>query len=152
MNAGFPAGFSSGFSAGFSDEQEQLRRTVRDFATRELLPEYMHWDRSGVFPTELWRRMGELGLCGARVPVEYDGQEMSAVTTGIVAEEVAIFADHLEALLSAWPEWITACNDLEAAAGISLAKNQLGYRMATLKAEGAVPEMLLQILAKAEGK
>ncbi|VVE30225.1 hypothetical protein PTE30175_03515 [Pandoraea terrae] len=45
-----------------------------------------------------------------------------------------------------------ACNNVEAAAGISLAKNQLAYRTETLKAEGAVPEMLMQILAKAEGK
>jgi putative ATP-dependent endonuclease of OLD family len=45
-----------------------------------------------------------------------------------------------------------ACNGVEAAAGISLAKNQLAYRTATLKAEGAVPEMLIRILAKAEGK
>ena len=74
---------------GFDPEQDQLRRIVRDFATRELLPRYAHWDRSGAFPLELWRRMGELGLCGARVPAVYNGQEMSAVTTGIVAEEVA---------------------------------------------------------------
>lgn len=74
---------------GFSTEQEQLRRVVRDFATRELRPAYSSWDRNGAFPRDLWRRMGELGLCGARVPVAYGGQEMSAVTTGIVAEEVA---------------------------------------------------------------
>jgi predicted ATP-dependent endonuclease of OLD family len=70
-----------------------------------------------------------------------------------VAAEVAIFEDHLEAFLSAnWPEWITACNNVEVAAGISLAKNQLAYRTATLKAEGAVPEMLIQILVKSKGK
>ncbi|MGF6755633.1 hypothetical protein P3T16_003039 [Paraburkholderia sp. GAS42] len=71
----------------------------------------------------------------------------------IVADEVAIFQDHLESFLSAnWTEWIAACKNVEAAAGISLAKNQLAYRTATLKAEGAVPEMLMQILAKVEGK
>lgn len=70
-----------------------------------------------------------------------------------VADEVAIFEDHLETFLAEyWPEWITACNDVEAAAGISLAKNQHAYRSATLKAEGAVPEVLVQILVKAEGK
>ncbi|HLZ73085.1 MAG TPA: acyl-CoA dehydrogenase family protein [Dehalococcoidia bacterium] len=74
---------------GFSAEQEQLRRTVRDFALRELLPRYTSWDRNGAFPRDLWRRMGELGLTGARVPAAYDGQEMPAVSTGIVAEEVA---------------------------------------------------------------
>ncbi len=73
--------------------------------------------------------------------------------SAIVGDEVAIFEDQLEAFLSVnWPEWTTACNGVEAAAGISLAKNQLAYRTATLKAEGAVPEMLMQILAKAEGK
>lgn len=70
-----------------------------------------------------------------------------------VLNEVAIFEDHLESLLSEkWPEWVAACAEIEAAAGISLAKNQLAYRTATLKAAGAVPEMLKNILAKAEGK
>ena len=73
----------------FDDEQEQTRRVVRDFALRELLPDYRRWDREGLFPTALWRRLGQLGLTGARVPAAYGGQEMSAVTTGIVAEEVA---------------------------------------------------------------
>jgi len=74
---------------GFSPEQTQLQQLVRDFAGRELLPRYTHWDRTGEFPRALWRRMGELGLTGARIPEAYDGQEMTAVTTGIVAEEVA---------------------------------------------------------------
>ena len=74
---------------GFSAEQEQLRRTMRDFAQRELLPRYSSWDRNGAFPLDLWRRMGDLGLTGTRVPAAYDGQEMPATSTGIVAEEVA---------------------------------------------------------------
>lgn len=40
-----------------------------------------------------------------------------------VANEVAIFEDHLESFLSEnWPEWGEACNKIEAATGISLAK------------------------------
>lgn len=71
----------------------------------------------------------------------------------LLAAVVAIFEDQIEAFLSEnWPEWIAACDNVEAAAGIMLKKNQLAYRTATLKAEGAVPEMLMQILAKAEGK
>lgn len=70
-----------------------------------------------------------------------------------VLDEVAIFEDHLESFLSEkWPEWVAACNEIEAATGFSLAKNQLAYRTATLKAAGAVPEMLQNILTKAEGK
>lgn len=49
------------------------------------------------------------------------------------------------------PEWVTACNEIEAAVGISLAKNQLAYQTATLHAAGAVPDMLKQILTKVSG-
>lgn len=70
-----------------------------------------------------------------------------------VLDKVAIFEDHLESILvEQWPEWVAACNEIEAATGISLAKNQLAYRTATLKATGTVPEMLQDILIKAEGK
>ncbi len=88
-----------------------------------------------------------------RAVLKYFGRTEEDFPSATVAEEVAIFEDHLEAFLSTdWPEWVTACDDVEAAAGISLAKNQLAYRSATLKAEGTVPEMLMRILAKAEGK
>ena len=66
-----------------------------------------------------------------------------------VADNVAIFEDHLESYLhDNWPEWETACAAIQTATGVSLGKNQLAYRMATLEAEGAVPTMLDQILAK----
>ncbi len=88
-----------------------------------------------------------------RSVLKYFGRTEEDFPCATVTEEVANFEDHLEAFLSAnWPEWITACNNVEAAAGISLAKNQLAYRTATLEAAGMVPEMLTQILAKAEGK
>lgn len=88
-----------------------------------------------------------------RAALRYFGRPEEDFPSAVVADEVAIFEDHLETFLSAnWPDWITACDAVAAAAGINLAKNQLAYRTATLEAEGAVPEMLTQILAKAEGK
>jgi len=88
-----------------------------------------------------------------RLVLKYFGRTEEDFPSARVTEEVAIFDDHLEAFLSAnWPEWITACNNVEAAAGITLAKNQLAYRTATLEAAGTVPKMLMQVLAKAEGK
>jgi len=66
-----------------------MRAVVRDFARRELAPSYAHWDRTGDFPLEPWRRMGALGLCGTRVAAQYGGQDLDAVTTGLLAEEVA---------------------------------------------------------------
>lgn len=90
---------------------------------------------------------------GNRALLRYFDLAEEDFPSSTVAEHVAIFEDQLETFLSGnWPEWATACSDVEAAAGINLAKNQLAYRAATLRAEGAVPDMLMQILAKAEGK
>lgn len=85
--------------------------------------------------------------------LKYFGQMEEDFPSPTVGYKVAIFEDHLESFLSTnWPEWMVACEKVEAAAGVSLAKNQLAYRAATLVAEGVVPETLIQILTKAEGK
>lgn len=88
-----------------------------------------------------------------RLNLKYFNREETDFPSAIVSDEVAIFEDHLEAFLSAnWAEWVAACKNVEAAMSIKLSKNQLAYRVATLKAEGTVPDMLLQILAKAKGE
>ena len=88
-----------------------------------------------------------------RMALKYFGRTEEDFPPVIVAEKVAIFEDHLEAfLLTNWAEWEVACKEVENVAGINLSKNQLAYRTATLKAEGVAPEMLMQILAKVEGK
>lgn len=86
-----------------------------------------------------------------RSALRYFGRTEEDFPTAVVADNVAIFDDHLEAFLGTdWPEWAAACKAVEAAAGISLSKNQLAYRAATLEAAGAVPAMLTRILAKAK--
>jgi cyclohexanecarboxyl-CoA dehydrogenase len=72
----------------FSPEQDELVRTLRQFARRELAPRSAHWDKSGEFPWEAWRRMGELGLLGLRMPAAYGGQEADFTTFGIAMEEI----------------------------------------------------------------
>jgi cyclohexanecarboxyl-CoA dehydrogenase len=72
----------------FTPEQEELIRTVRAFARRELAPRSHGWDARAEFPWEAWKRMGELGLFGLRAPVEYGGQEADLVTTGLAIEEI----------------------------------------------------------------
>ena len=72
----------------FSPEQEELIRTLRQFARKDLAPRSAEWDRTGEFPREAWRRMGELGLLGLRVPAAYGGQESDFVTLGIAMEEI----------------------------------------------------------------
>ena len=87
-----------------------------------------------------------------RAALKYFGLAEEDFPSATVSDSVAIFEDHLEAyMLANWTEWVTACDAVEAAAGIDLAKNQLAYRMATLKATGDIPEMLKNILTKAGG-
>jgi cyclohexanecarboxyl-CoA dehydrogenase len=73
----------------FTPEQDELARTVRAFAARELAPRSREWDRTSEFPTATWRRMGELGLLGLRIPVAYGGVEADFVMLGIAMEETA---------------------------------------------------------------
>ena len=88
-------------------------------------------------------------LTANRKLLKYFGETEVDFPSETVSTEVAIFEDNLEAFLSAnWMEWTAACNSVEAAGGIKLAKNQLAYRTATLRAAGPVPTMLMDILAK----
>jgi len=74
---------------GFSGEQDLFRRTVRDFARKEVAPKVREYERKREFPWELYKKMGANGLLGIRLPKEYGGQEADAVTMGILTEELA---------------------------------------------------------------
>ena len=70
-------------------EQDELVKTLRAFARKELAPRSRDWDRTGEFPWSAWRQMGELGLLGLRIPAAYGGQESDYMTFGLAMEEVA---------------------------------------------------------------
>lgn len=72
----------------FTPEQEAFARSLRHFARKELAPRSAQWDKSGEFPREAWRQMGELGLLGLRAPAAYGGQEADYLTFGIALEEI----------------------------------------------------------------
>jgi alkylation response protein AidB-like acyl-CoA dehydrogenase len=72
-----------------SEEQELLRRTVRDFAEAELRPHAREWDEGQAFPRELFATLGELGLAGVCWPTEYGGSGLSVLDWAIVMEEMA---------------------------------------------------------------
>jgi butyryl-CoA dehydrogenase len=73
----------------FSDEQEQLRRVVRDFAEAEIAPHAERWDRDHVFPVDTVLAMGDLGLFGLPFPTEHGGGGADLVTLCVAIEEVA---------------------------------------------------------------
>ncbi len=73
----------------FSDEQQQLRRTVREFAEAEIRPHVMEWDEASHFPMELVPKLGELGLMGVIFPEEYGGAGLGYLEYAIAIEELA---------------------------------------------------------------
>ncbi|MCL0078623.1 acyl-CoA dehydrogenase family protein [Dehalococcoidia bacterium] len=72
-----------------SDEHQQIRRTVRDFAEKEVAPYCEEWEREEYFPIDLIKRIGQLGFFSAPVPEEYGGTGQGWLANAIVAEELA---------------------------------------------------------------
>jgi len=72
-----------------TDDQELLRRSVREFAERELRPHVMAWDEAQQFPRELLAKFADLGLMGIQFPEGYGGAAMSSVDYCICIEELA---------------------------------------------------------------
>ncbi len=72
-----------------SNEQELLRRSVREFADTELRPHVREWDEQQHFPIEIVPALGALGLMGIQVPESFGGAGMSAVDYCICIEELA---------------------------------------------------------------
>jgi len=71
-----------------SEEQELLRRTVRDFALTRVAPVAAELDRESRFPYELVAEMAELGLMGVPIPEEYGGAGADTVSYAIAVEEL----------------------------------------------------------------
>ena len=75
--------------AELTDEQEALRKVVRDFAEREIAPHAERWDADHTFPLDVVRQMGELGLFGLPFPEEYGGAGADLTTLCVAIEELA---------------------------------------------------------------
>src|SRR3954469_6084478 len=72
-----------------TEEHDQVRALVRDFADREVRPVARHHDLKSEFPWENVKKMGELGLLGAPWPEELGGAAMDTLSYIIVIEEMA---------------------------------------------------------------
>jgi short/branched chain acyl-CoA dehydrogenase len=71
-----------------SDEQELLRRTVREFSETRVAPVAEELDREERFPYELVSELAELGLMGIPIPEEYGGGGADTVSYAIAVEEL----------------------------------------------------------------
>jgi alkylation response protein AidB-like acyl-CoA dehydrogenase len=73
----------------FTEDQELLRRTVREFAEGEIAPNVMKFDEAQEFPHEVLKQAGELGLLGIIFPEEYGGAGLGYVEYVIAVEELS---------------------------------------------------------------
>ena len=71
-----------------SPEHEQFRRTVRDFAEKEIAPRAAEWDREHHFPIDVVQKMGQLGLFGLTAPEEYGGADGDFTSVCVAIEEI----------------------------------------------------------------
>ena len=72
-----------------NDEQNQLRRSVREFAENEIRPHVMEWDEASQFPMETVKELGKMGLLGTIFPAEYGGAGMGYIEYVIAIEELS---------------------------------------------------------------
>ncbi len=72
-----------------NDEQLQLKKSVREFAEREIAPNVMKWDEAGEFPLSTIQELGKLGLMGIVFPQEYGGAGMGYVEYVTAIEELS---------------------------------------------------------------
>ena len=72
-----------------SDEQRQIRDTLRAFARDELAPNAAAWDREHTFPREALRALGSLGALGIVVPEAWGGAALDYVSLAVALEEIA---------------------------------------------------------------
>jgi hypothetical protein len=72
-----------------TEQQELLRRTVREFAEAEIRPHVMEWDEAQQFSMDLLPKLAALGLTGVQFPEQYGGAGMSAIEYCLCIEELA---------------------------------------------------------------
>ena len=72
----------------YTDDQKELRRTLRQFAEKEIVPNAAAWDEKEQFPAEVIRKLGELGFLGVIFPERYGWVGIPYMIKAINGEEV----------------------------------------------------------------
>jgi hypothetical protein len=72
-----------------TDEQRSVRDMVAAFAAREIVPHAPRWDKEGIFPVELYVKLGELGIMGMSASEAYGGAALDTVSMTLAIEELS---------------------------------------------------------------
>jgi len=72
----------------FSDREELLRKSIREWAEKEIPPRMEAMEETGKFPEDLLKPMADMGICGVITPKEYGGTNMGHLARIIVLEEL----------------------------------------------------------------
>ena len=72
-----------------TEDQEALRKEIRQFAAREIAPHVMEWDEKSEFPAAVVKKLGQMGLLGVIFPPEYGGAGMGYVDYVLAIEELS---------------------------------------------------------------
>jgi alkylation response protein AidB-like acyl-CoA dehydrogenase len=80
---------SATFPFTLTEDQEQLRREIRDFAAREIAPNVLRWDEASEFPHDVVRQLGQMGLLGIIFPPEYGGAGLGYTDYMLAIEELS---------------------------------------------------------------
>lgn len=81
--------FESTFSFPLGEDIASLREAVRDFAQGQIAPRAAQIDRDNLFPADLWRQLGELGVMGLTVPEAYGGTPLGYLAHMVAMEEIS---------------------------------------------------------------
>jgi alkylation response protein AidB-like acyl-CoA dehydrogenase len=72
-----------------TEDQEALRREIRDFSAREIAPNVSRWDEASEFPMDVVKQLGQMGLLGVIFPVEFGGAGLGYVDYMLAIEELS---------------------------------------------------------------
>src|SRR5215468_8967961 len=73
----------------FTEEHAMLRETVKQFCLKEIAPHSEEWDEEGIFPREIFKKAGDLGLFGIRLDPEWGGSGLDWWATAAYLEAMA---------------------------------------------------------------
>jgi len=85
----------------YTEEQDALVQTAREFTRANVTPKAGHWDETGEFPRDVFKKAWETGLMNIEIPEAYGGLGGSCLDNCLVQEEVAFGCAGINTSLSA---------------------------------------------------